>query len=474
MLGMLSCILSGSDVARQLIKPVSADVETNVRRSKFAVPRHPFAGMPLPSDTGSRSSLDYFASAEVAKCVLQFKRSVTLAPENRRGSSTNANSAGSSLGTVKSDTTTPWHGTTPPKLYKSSRTSYERPPSQATSMSVSPELNRLTQRSNSTLARSTNTAASRSYFSNSSVSSSPPISFPKKRVSPSEGYAGIVAPKATRSAASILGKSFTISEDLKTGHNTSGSETEDEVQFHKQPTIKVNLKNQAYFHNDSYATVSLLDPQKEWQYRAYRVAYAHLLFVWELPMIRCEILKFDHVSSTVSPVITRDTIPPVLTIGRSNLQLSSHDSANACIAIRPNCSTCGRTLPPSSTCKSCKPNQAPLVCLYCTELIHGLAYPCLACGHVLHFSCRNLVLNTPGFGDECISGCGCRCKEHIIFEVEMVDEGVVEETVMGLEGGNEQERAGWSERDVAYESLARNLGSLEGVAKKGSVVWRSG
>lgn len=56
----------------------------------------------------------------------------------------------------------------------------------------------------------------------------------------------------------------------------------------------------------------------------------------------------------------------------------------------------------------------------------------------------------------------------------MVDEGVVEETVMGWEGGNEQEQTGRSERDVAYESLARNLGSLEGMTKKGSVVWRNG
>ena len=480
MLGMLSCIFNESNVARQLVKPVSATGENRVEHSDYAVLRHHFGGMSSLSDLGIRSPLDYFASAEIAKVVLQPKRSIIQAPESRRGTSTNANSAGSSLGTTKSDTATLWSGDTPPMLYKSSKTSSERPTSQTMSLSVSPELNRLTHRSHSTLTSSSNTAASRSFFSNSSVSSSPPVSFPKKRVSPSGSYAGILAPKATRSAVGILARSLAISEDPKTGHNTSGSETEEEILLQKQPVIKVNLKNQDLFHNDSYATVSLLDPQKEWQYRAYREAYALLLFMWELPMIRCEILKFNQISlSTISSTshhaTTANTAPSLLTIGRLTAHSSPNDTADICVAIRLNCTTCAKALPPSSsTCKFCKTNQTPLMCLYCTGLIHGLASPCLACGHVLHFSCRNLVLAIPEIGDECISGCECRCKEHVVFEVETAEE-MVEEGILRVDGANEQEQAGWSERDVAYESLARNLGRIgEAVKRKGSVVWRGG
>ena len=417
---------------------------------------------------------DYYPSEEVARNQsrnpLPSKLAIQVDSQKRLSGT---HSASSSTGPL-SDLST---SDVPPSHFKPSRMSPEHRNSQSTSLSTSPEHYRHTQRSNSNLSAF---AAFSRPFTFGSAASSPPNSYPKKRTSPVGSYLG--------NTSGLFSRSSTITEDPRSSLSLSVSDAEEDPDATtKKPVFKTKLKNQNQFHNDGYANVPLLDPSKEWRYRAYREAYAHLLYIWGMPIARAEILNHNRpLQSDISPPFTfaPKATAPFGVLAGANLLNSGYSIDNSNPVFRDHCPYCSTLLLPSQTpsrrCQACSKLPRTPLCILCDTFIRGLSSPCPNCGHVLHNSCRQLL--SQASLDECPSGCGCICTEYTTMslppsasaaadaESESVREGDRTQgdnfagspavTVIGDEGVNEQEQLGWKEQgweDVAYESLARNL-----------------
>lgn len=397
---------------------------------------------------------DYYPSEEVARNHLRLLLPSELSIQaDSQKSISGPHSANSSIGPNDLSTSE-----TPPSHYKSSRASPEHKNSQSTSLSASPEHYRHTHRSNSNL--STFAASFSRPFSFGSVAASPPNSYPKKRSSPVGSHPGNPASTVSWNSSGLLGRSSTITEDPKSSFSMSVSDTEEDIlSTRKKSVFKTKLKNQDQFQNDGYADVSLLDPSKEWRYRAYREAYAHLLYIWDMPIARTEILNHNRpLQQDTSPPFTfaPKATAPFGAIAGANLLNSGYNTNNSNPVFRDHCPYCSTLLLPSQTpsrrCQACSKLPPAALCLLCNTFIRGLSSPCPNCGHVLHASCRQL-LSEASF-DECPSGCGCFCTEYTTMPLPP-SAAESEVTVVAEEGINEQEQLGWE--DMAYESLARNL-----------------
>ena len=459
MLAVLACIL---DEPRTFTKSIG---------------RNSFGPYLDHSSQGYRSSAnDYYPSEEVARdhfrSFLPLESSILVDSQKTLSGSHSANS---SIGPV-SDVFT---SEAPPSHHKTSRTSPEHRKPQSTSLSTSPEHYRHTHRSNSNLGA---LAASFSRpFSFGSAASSPPNSYPKKRSSPIGSYLGNPAPTVTWSASGLFGRSSTVTEDPKSSSLSISDIEEDIVSVTKKPVFKTKLKNQDQFLNDGYANVPLLDPSKEWRYRAYREAYAHLLYIWGMPIASAEILNHNRPQpdTTTEFKFAPKATAPFGAIAGANLLNSGYNTENSNPVFRDYCPSCSTLLLPSQTpsrrCQACSKLPPAPLCLLCNTSIRGLSSPCSNCGHVLHASCRQLL--SQASLDECPSGCGCFCAEYItmplppsVAESEPTGEedqskdasraGSPVVTVTGDGGANQQEQLGRNEQGweaVAFESLSRDL-----------------
>lgn len=221
--------------------------------------------------------------------------------------------------------------------------------------------------------------------------------------------------------------------------------------------FKVTMKNEELFDNHPRASVPLLDPNKSSLYKAYRVAYADLLFIWRLPIQRREILKLSDISDgTVSlfqkqpnrrdNVFSRRVFKP-------QGQVQYKGSGNG-IDIQRHCGKCGEPLYVSvfsldnsrigdrTRCQNCddpsrhvRPLPTRLYCIICGEIVSGMFAPCLYCGHVSCLECHRawFTVKSPRHGPKnggkavtadgsrsaplCPGGCECYCPQHTIFDV---------------------------------------------------------
>lgn len=485
MLAMLSCVFSQFQSTR-----ISTITSGSNKRH-----RHP-GRSPIRYRSGTPDGdfpRVYFQSEEIARSILKPKVSDMPVRLDSRKTLSMPHSANSSVGASNSDPMTPFStGGTPPSLFRPNRTNMERTDSQSASISTSPEQHRHALRSNSNLASAFTASFSRPFSFTASASSSPPIPYSRKRLSPAGSYIGAGPSVVTRASTSFFGKSSTITEDPKLAYSLSASDAEDETSGPKKPVFKTKLKNQDQFHNDGYVDVPLLDPSQEWRYHAYRASYAHMLYVWELPLASCETLKYSSASSN-SPCPEHGQGLPLITIGKTTTAKTFLETGDSTLNLRSHCMTCATALPSQSSnqdCPICTSPQSPLICLFCASLIRGLSSPCLLCGHVLHFSCRSRLLalsrslNSPLEVQLCISGCGCDCASHAVVEVEYPSrrKSSASLTVTGDSTVDEQEQAAWRDvtqdeedpwEDVAYESLARNLRGRY-LTPRPSRIWRGG
>lgn len=442
---------------------------------------------------GQEISRSYFQRAGIARSLLEPMKTNLHPPMETRKAAGLPNSATSSIGATNSDPLTPFSTNgTPPSMSRPIRPPLERNDLQTTGISTSPEHHRQAHRSSSNLASALAASISRPFSFTASASSSPPTTYPKKRISPAGSFLGAPTPGVTWGTTSYFGKSSTIRED-PSSPSVFHSDADDNVSVSKIPAFKTKLKNQDQFHNDGYADVPLLDPDQDLLYHGYRQAYAHLLHIWEMPFARCEVLKFGN-SSPLSPSSSsHGAVSAPLDIGRTATAGSVSEPKDSGLDVRNHCTTCSAILSDHTSlhgCPVCTRPQPPLLCLLCASIIRGLSSPCLSCGHVLHSTCRALLLPQPIYGSTsiddsmtCISGCGCDCASHAIVEVEYPSrrKSSTSLTVMG-EAAGQQDSFLWREadpddeeawEDVAYESLARNLGAKY-LTPRPSQIWRGG
>lgn len=486
MLAMLSCVLSEPLLAKCFMTVVETDneqLQSQIKRSSSH----------LVGDWND-TLVGYFPSFEVAKNLLR-PATPMLSDSHKRVSGPHSTS--SSVGATISDPMTPFStGATPPNVHRPPATSFERTDPLGSTIPISPEYHRNTYRSTSNLASTFAASFSRPFSFSASVSSSPPATYPRKRLSPAGSYIGAPPTGVTWGATSFFTKSSTTAEDPKYVYSLSVSDTEEGIAIPKVSVFTTKLKNQDQFGNEGYADRSLLDPAQSWRYHAYRELYAHMLIVWEMPLARCELLKYNDQPPSV-PGYPPKLVPGFsssIAIGSSNMESLSADEETG---ARLGFVTCHTTFASQISqhhkdqrFASCTGPESSLICLLCAEIIRGLSSPCLACGHVLHASCRSIMLSQVTTATEdglCISGCGCRCADHIIVEVEaplvsqispsptFVGDTSIEQAQYISQGEAQIEEDTWEDiarEHVAYESLARVRERY--ITPKPSQIWRGG
>lgn len=221
--------------------------------------------------------------------------------------------------------------------------------------------------------------------------------------------------------------------------------------------VKVTFKNKSAFDGDDSAPDSLLDRSKEWLWRSYRVAYADLLSIWQLPIQQSEVLKIGTVADDGDDMQTSQYWSSHST-GMTSLEeppASKTRTGLEGLDFQRHCTNCGhgmqlsifalepavvdtpskrhRQKPSTPRCPHCKPRQplpSKLPCAICGEVMNGMLVPCLSCGHVCCFECHRRwfldqfdgpfnLSDDPNTFPSCPTGCGCNCSEHIAANVPM-------------------------------------------------------
>ena len=497
MLAVLACVFSEHSSTR-ISRQSSGLDEQDMRTGNSGRSLLPSWAAAPEVDPALKGSFGYYPSEEVAWSLHQPSVPKVSKRDEAHLLSSTPHSTGSSVGASASDPVTPFStGVTPPLSYRPSRISLELSNSQTQSLSMSPEQHRVAHRSNSNLASAFAVSLSRPFSFNASASSSPPATYSKKRLSPVGSYAGGPAPLGvTWGSSSAFGRSSPITEDPNSMFALSKTDDEEDISGVKQPSVGILLKNQDLFDLEGYASVPLLNPDNEWKYQAYRNAYAYMLAVWEMPMASCEVLKYNRLSTSrpnSTPDTDKDHNTSLIPLGKdSGKPVDAPGKEKLSLRFMRTCTTCGKVehreqaSQNSLKCSTCTKKQGILSCILCTEIITGLSSPCLACGHVVHSACRSQILaHDLDGGGECVSGCGCICADYIVVEVEMPLEPLSSvPSTRTLLGANEQEQHGWLDEDVdlwedvAYESLAKNLGGVgrgikgRHITPNASQIWR--
>lgn len=453
MLGMLSCIF----YEPQLNKDLQKD---RYRRRRASVLLHdkvlPLGYGSSPEDSRAKSQLVIPLTSTTTQTTSPFQSSVCSPAEHWQAD-------GSPLHST---------GTTPPSGAHSHKISTTR----TSQLHNFPLSGSLEHPSNSrpgynfgvTLASS----LSRSFTFSPSMSSSPPSNSSKKRPSPSESL-NISGPSGW-STSGFFGKSASAIADYPTASTNTTSQPHSDTESERQESlisckssrrIKVTMKNQGAFDNDGHAYVPLLDPRRESLYRAYRAAYADLLFVWGMPLEGRIVLKIEGIAETYPHLFHRSQqVDAASVFNRRNSGLSMpvtvlqdyQQKENRGLDLQRHCTKCGQSLnvsvfsspslgkgghknkvstsPPALNCPQCKPKQsltATISCAICNEMVYGMFTPCLKCGHVSCVECHRQWFSPKPPQDivakdkktagmpSCATGCGCKCFEHVIIQVPM-------------------------------------------------------
>ena len=472
MLAMMSCIFDMPKIIAA--KEYQHNKDDNLRQDRLNLVQHSFS---RPTSIAHEWHECYYPSQEVALSLLQPAYSTSGTAKIAR-LSMDPTSVASSFGASSSDPVTPLlTGRTPPLSYIPLRTTSNRSELTYQVLSTSPEQLRNPRRSNSNLATAYATSFQRPFNIAASATSSPPNAQLKKRDIPAGSYTGGPQQSAIWTAASILGRSWSATEEPISANTTFDFPETSHKLDKKDKSMKLNLRNQDLFDMEGYSCAPLLGRTLEKDYQSYKDSYADMLFIWTLPMTRTEILQHNGQSSSrkdSSETRSLHKDVPLVSIGKKTHQIAEGMDNKSSLLLTRACPECSDTSPLSTagfkfTCSPCHSKTASLSCALCDELIRGRATPCLGCGHILHTACMSLLVarsdDTRAVDGMCISGCDCYCMTDIVVSVSWPQEQATltsssPSTIREVEEEHlktrEKEYSAWE--DVAYESLAKNLG----------------
>ncbi|MCJ1288069.1 hypothetical protein MMC26_007422 [Xylographa opegraphella] len=473
MLAMMSCIFDMPKITT--VKDPQQNKSSNIKQDLFDSIHH---SLEHPISTPQEWRQWYYPSREVALSLLQPTFSGT-GTANIAKLSLDPPSVASSFGASGIDPVTPFStGRTPPMSYVPARTNSNRSDLTYQVLSTSPEQLRNPHRSNSNLASAFAASFQRPFTLTASAASSPPNAQLKKRDSPGASYARGPQQSVTWGAASIFGRSWSATEEPTSANTTVDSPETGHRLDKKDKSMKVNLKNQDLFDVEGYSSAPLLDPIHENDYRSYKDIYADMLFMWNLPMKRIEILQHNSKASrrndsTDTTSLAKDM--SIMSIGKKSTHAAADIDGKPSLLLTKICPECSdRTFlsvaGSRSTCSSCHSKGLSLVCALCDELIRGRSTPCLGCGHLIHTACMSLLVDksddSKAVQGMCIHGCDCYCMTEIVVPVSWPQEQAAltsSSPSTTIREGDDRRGNPWKKNfsareDVAYESLAKNLG----------------
>ncbi|EGU77719.1 hypothetical protein FOPG_00820 [Fusarium oxysporum f. sp. conglutinans race 2 54008] len=312
-------------------------------------------------------------------------------------------------------------GETPPNTFKGYLGEVEAPPSVSTSPNT-----RFLNRANSGLASAFAANLPRSF---AGVSSSSPPNHVRKRPSPAETILSSLAPgNVTWSASTAMdsngGRTSLDDDDYRRDDYLSLVPTK----------IAVTMEDQTAFDDDGWLNISMLESSQADVHARYRYAYAEMLQMWNQPLSRLEIMKFNslkedmtggHVDDNFhesgaghdgkahnsSPIAMgkKDQLQALLASGRG-LDVTGmcriHEIQLEPLRYTSSDSKVGGAV---GTCDRCHQTQSQLTCVYCLEPVDALFPPCLACGCASHEAC---LAEWHAAGEtQCPAGDECNCVE---------------------------------------------------------------
>ncbi|GAP92944.1 putative WD repeat-containing protein [Rosellinia necatrix] len=425
MLAMLSCIFSESAA------------EDSVA---YAESRLPQPETPLPMKAPS-FSLDYFpldASLWYASHTNYRSQanSAISTPKTIHTPHIVGSYGSEELWTGEPESTSFSCGETPPTRIPKDRLSGGN---QTRSLSTSPN-NRLLHRANTALTSSL--ASIQRPFT--SVASTSPQG--RKRISPGENFLTNLTPSnITWGSSTMMGAT---SEPSNTARNSLSDDEyrRDETPYLACFGISTEIEDQTIFDDDGWLAVPFLEPSRNAIYTGYRYTYAEMLQMWEQPLARLEVMKFNvlkdspstahsalfgsagtegfyssyHSTDNLSSVShTHHNTHTPIAVGKKE-QLQALITSGRGIDIRGICRVHEIHLDPIrsaqdhamvgggvGTCERCKRTQTQLFCVFCREPIDALYPPCLACGCAIHDPC--LAEWHAAEERECPAGDECDC-----------------------------------------------------------------
>ncbi len=363
-------------------------------------------------------------------------------------------------------TTPPYStGTTPPLLSRASGLGVERRAvTQNPSLAASPD-QQSQPRTGTGFGSALASSLSRSFTFGPSSASPPASDLLRRKQAQNENARTLGGPGAWTPSSSRAKAASAKPDHFTTTSSQTQSDAESE-RLNPKPTkkIRVTFKNKGTF--DSHTTMQnlFLDPKKDRIYRSYRIAYAHLLSIWGLPVQRSEMLKIGDIIKHLddTDAHNRDSTNAedsfsLSGFARKDLSgVSANDDSNG-LGIQRHCISCGaqqlsifavqdvvdaavagtngqaKGAATSIICSNCKPKRPlplKLPCAICREVVEGMLTPCLGCGHVCCFSCYREWLSVifPGVhhGDNsnadldtqfCPTGCGCKCTDRTMTDI---------------------------------------------------------
>ncbi|CRG86227.1 hypothetical protein PISL3812_03230 [Talaromyces islandicus] len=427
MLAMLSCILHEQMLRHRAARRRDREVSFNQNHSPFAV--------------------DFFSSkapdgkSQVATPLTSYSRDGSI-------NAVGLQSPDITAGELNSIATTPYSSGTSPMATNTNKLLGDRRTPNL-SISASPD-NHNISRTGSGIGTALASSWSRSFTFGPSSGSSPPVNTAKKKPSPN---GSLNVPSAvTWSATQIFNKAVSaLPEYLNSSAVITSSQTQSETDSEKKKSVRklrvnVSLKNRAAFDPDESSSGPFIDRKQEGILRKYRNAYANLLFVWDLPIQRSEVLKIGTTADLVHEGPTSRRRQPSqtlqLTVPKQKGSVFTKSPTCSTLDVQKHCSECGAALhtslfSPASRrepsgkiskqsylrCPSCtavQPLAAHIPCVICGESIAGMFIPCLECGHVCCVECHQQWFSLSSPNDDiftlsdlaCPSPCGCSCAEH--------------------------------------------------------------
>ncbi|KAI5296568.1 hypothetical protein KEM52_000016 [Ascosphaera acerosa] len=212
-----------------------------------------------------------------------------------------------------------------------------------------------------------------------------------------------------------------VSQVMRPSQNY-GSETKLISVSRRRGQISVTLKNRERFKPAPQPTAPpLLNAQQAARYSVYCEAYSDLLFIWDLPIRRAEVLKAAGEVARTHMTMPHVTASNTRTI-HHGLAIQDQNTARG-VAASPQLVTSAERGTASGTFRPAS-SRLVLPCVICTQIIKGMYMPCLHCGHVLCLDCHEAWFCsnwTDHLVEEvqCPTGCGCVCSQHYITEVPM-------------------------------------------------------
>lgn len=268
-------------------------------------------------------------------------------------------------------------------------------------LSKSPNSRPIQQKGNTGFASALTANLPRSFTG--ATSNSPP-SQGKKKPSPAEMILSTIAPRTGSSSGG--GTAVVVGSG---GGRTSMSD--DEIRREDLTTlvpvnVAVILEDQSIFDDDGWMSTPLLNPKLDNLYTNYRYAYAELLQMWEQPLARLEVMKFNILKEDTASGDTPMNGGSILPTKTSPIVMGKQDNLQALLASGRGLDLIGlcrvheTQLEPQQysasdtkvggavgTCDRCDQKQDKLICVYCTEPVDALFPTCLACGCASHEDC---------------------------------------------------------------------------------------